>query len=128
MFYKDLYNVLGKLFYYTASVDGRIHTAEKKALHELVQKNWMPIEKSTDEFGTDLSNQIEFSFDYEETEGILDNGLKTFENFYFQNKEMFTSSVKKNILETVDVIGESFRGKNRYEKEVGDTLKSLFSQ
>lgn len=125
MFYEELYTELGKLFYHLAAADGKVHDAEKDALHKLIRTKWKPLEDSADEFGTDLANLIEFSFDYEDSEIETEDGLESFSTFYTQNKDQFKPSIKNKILETAKEIAEAYRGKNKDEKKIMDSLRLL---
>lgn len=125
MFYEDLYKVLGGLFYHTAAVDGTVHASEKEKLHQLVQKNWKPVEQSTDEFGTDQASQIEFAFDFEESETINHSGLADFELFYKQHKPAFTPLIKDNILRTIYAVSSAFHGENKKEEALFYRVKNL---
>src|SRR5688572_16185257 len=100
MFYEELYTELGKLFYYIANTDGKVQASERKSLQEMIKNSWKALESSTDQFGTDRANLIDFAFDYEETEGVSQNVLKSFETFYVGNKSKFTSDIISNILQT----------------------------
>lgn len=126
MFYEKLYAKLGKLFYYIAAVDGKVQPAEKKSLQKLIDNTWKSLESSVDEFGTDRSAVIDFSFDYEESENLTENGLLSFEEFYKENKSRFTPVIINNILETGKAIASAYRGKNKAEKEVLERLKEVF--
>ena len=68
MFYEELYPELGKLFYWVAAADGKIKEAEKETLLRLIRESWKPLEDSTDEFGMDKANLIDFAFEFAETE------------------------------------------------------------
>lgn len=125
MFYEELYTELGKLFYHLAAADGKVQTAEKDALHKLIKTRWKPLEDSADEFGTDLSNLIDFSFDYEASEIETENGLKSFEGFYKMNKDEFTPAIKDRIFETAREIAEAYHGKNKQEKEIIESLRLI---
>ena len=113
MFYEDLNTVLGRLFYYSATLDGKVHVKEKEALHELVQRNWKALEKVKDEYGTDIAYQIDFAFDFEESKDVTENGLQIFMDFYSQQKEHFMPAIKENILNTVKEITTSFHGESK---------------
>src|SRR5690606_29425307 len=125
MFYEELYTELGKLFYHLAAADGKVRDAEKEALHKLIKTRWKPLEDSADEFGTDLANLIEFSFDYEASEIGTENGLESFTAFYKQNKYQFKHAITNKILETAKEISEAYRGKNEEEKKIMDSLRLL---
>jgi len=125
MFYENLYEVLGKLFYSAASADGIVHESEKEKLQLLLQNNWKPLENSADEHGTDLSNHIEFAFDFEETETINHKGLEEFEDFYRQNKNEFTPEIKDNILRTIHAINMAYYGENKKEEKLFNHVEKL---
>jgi hypothetical protein len=128
MFYEELYPELGKLFYHIAATDGKVQPSEKESLRQLIQSNWKPMEGSTDKFGTDQANLIDFSFDYEELEGEGENGFQSFEAFYFENKSRFSLEIISNILKTAKAITAAYRGKNKDEKKAMESLLNLFGK
>lgn len=126
MFYELLYKELGKLFYYTANIDGKIQSSEREALKKLIEEHWAGLEESTDEFGSDQSGLIAFSFDFEEAEGLEDYDVKAFAPFYIQYKDKFTPSIRQKILLTCDAIGKAHRGDNSDEREIVEAVQYLF--
>ena len=64
--FDSLYKEIGNLFYAIAAIDGKINKNEKKMMTSLVVHSWRPLEKSTDEFGTDAANIILYQFDVNE--------------------------------------------------------------
>jgi hypothetical protein len=122
---EDFYRVLGKLFFAIASIDGGIRPAERKSLHRIILNTWDPIESAVDDYGTDLAEEIEFSFDYEEEEGNTEEDYRDFENFYSRNKSVFGKGLKNNILKTATAIANAYRGENKREKEFLEKLRSL---
>lgn len=126
MNYEELYKVLGQLFYYTAALDGKVQPVEKEKLHELVTDSWRTLERSTDEFGTDQSALIEFSFDFEESESMDKNGLQDFEMFYKQNRAEFSPEIKDKILRTIYAVADAFYSENKKEQDMFNKVKSLF--
>ena len=125
MFYEELYTELGKLFYYIAAVDGKVQPAEKDCLQKLIHTTWEPLEDSVDEFGTDLATMIDYSFDYEESEGVNNNGLQSFSFFFKNNKEEFTPVIISNIIKTGTEIAAAYHGKNKNEKAVLEKIKKI---
>jgi uncharacterized tellurite resistance protein B-like protein len=125
MFYEELYNELGKLFYLIAAIDGKVKPSEKESLHQLIQSKWKPLEDSTDRYGTDQANLIDFAFDYEEAEGKEENGIESFESFYLENKTKFNPVIIYNILQTCEAIASAFHGKNKTEQKVLDRVIKL---
>ncbi len=128
MFYEELYTELGKLFYHLAASDGKVQPAEKKTLHELILIKWKPLEDSADEYGTDLSNLIEFSFDYETSEVVTEDGLNSFEEFYKVHREHFTPEISNKIIETAGEIADAYRGKNKDEQAFLNSLQKLLNK
>jgi len=126
MFYEELYTELGKLFYHIAATDGKVQPSEKESLQQLIQSNWKPLEGSTDKYGTDQANLIDFAFEYEEAAGEAENGLQSFEDFYLENKLKFSPVIINNILRTGKAIATAYRGKNESEKEALNRLIKLF--
>lgn len=126
MFYKELYPVLGKLFYFIAVADGKVQPDEKESLQQFIQNNWKPLDISTDRHGTDQANLIYFSFDYLEAEGTAENGLEVFKDFYKENKAKFTPAIINNILRTSRSIASSYHGREDQEQYVIDSLTKLF--
>jgi uncharacterized tellurite resistance protein B-like protein len=126
MFYEELYTELGKLFYHIAATDGKVQPSEKESLQQLIQSNWKPLEGSTDKYGTDQANLIDFAFEYEEAEGEAENGFQSFETFYRDNKSRFSPAIVNNILQTGKAIASAYRGKNENEKELLGRLINLF--
>lgn len=126
MFYEELYAELGRLFYHIAATDGKVQPSEKESLQQLIQSNWKPLEASTDKYGTDQANLIDFAFEYEEAEGEGENGFQSFEAFYLENKSRFSPDIISNILQTGKAIALAYRSKNRNEQEVLDRLIKLF--
>ena len=128
MFYQELYEELGKLFYSMAASDGKVTTAEEMALKDTIRQNWMPLEESTDEYGTDMSALIGFSFDYQDTAMNDTAGIESFSEFFQTNRERFTPAIINNIITTASAIAEAFRKTNTKELEVLCQLDQLFMQ
>jgi len=126
MFYEELYTELGKLFYHISGIDGNVSPEEKKALQKCISNTWKPMEGSTDSYGTDQANLINFSFDFEEAELISENNFRSFEHFYLQNKSFFTTEIINNILQSGKAIAEACRGKNKKEQKLLDNIIHLF--
>ena len=104
MFYEELYTLLGKLFYYIAAAEGKVHPAEKEWLQQFIQKNWKPLESSIDTYRTDQANLIDFAFEFEEAEDTSENYFQSFEAFYHENKSKFSPPIISNVLHTAKAI------------------------
>lgn len=127
MFYENLNTVLGRLFYYAATLDGKVHVKEKEILHELVQQNWKALEKDKDEYGTAVAYQIDFAFDFEESRVVTENGLEVFADFYQQHQESFTPAIKENIINTIKGIANSFHGVSKLEHNLLGKVKAVLN-
>ena len=125
MQYDEFYTELGKIFYLVAAADGKVNSAEKEKLTQLIKSNWTSLEESTDLYGTDKAHYIDFAFEYAESEEGAEGFLDEFELFYKQNKEDFTPEVKKNIRNTCKAIAEAYKGKNTEEKHILDKLFAI---
>ena len=124
---KQFYQNLGKLFYSIAIADKKVHATEVKKLREAVDKQWLDVDKVTDEFGTDAAYQIEIIFDWllEQEEKESDTYFEEFRSYYKENTSEFTDSIKGLIWKTADGIAASFSGKNKSELVLLAKLKSL---
>jgi len=71
MNYEELYATLGYLFYSVADSDGRVRPAEVAKLKQLIKEQWLPMEPSRDDLGTDAAHYIDIAFDY-----ALDKALR----------------------------------------------------
>jgi hypothetical protein len=118
MFYEELYTVLGKLFYYIASIKGSVKQPERKSLDQLIQKSWKPLGNSVDAYDTDEANPIDFSFDFEESEIEHENGFEVFKQFYEHNKSKYSPEIICKILQTTGAIAFACRGQNKSEKKI----------
>lgn len=126
MNYETLYEKLGHLFYAIASSDKHVHPAEFERLKTLVSKEWLPLEDSTDTFGTDAAHYISIAFDYLSSEAVSsEEAFSVFSSFYEENTSRFTPPIKKKILSTAVAIADAFGTTNKKEKESLNTLKRL---
>jgi len=123
---REFYRQLGKVFYGVAAADRSIRNEEKETLRNLVKENWLLLEDSEDEFGTDTAYQIEMSFDW-----FLENGtdqktiLQDFQVFKESHEKLFDSKVKFLAMKTVNSIAGSYSGKNKSELVYIRQLESI---
>lgn len=126
MNYQTLYEKLGYLFYSIASADQNVHPAEIDRLKTLISKDWLPLEDSTDTFGTDAAHYISIAFDYLANESVSSTeSFEVFSAYYEQNATKFSAQIKKQILRTATAIADAFGTTNKKEKESLDALKQL---
>lgn len=127
---QPIYEQLGNLFYSIAAADNAISPKEISKLREEVEKHWVPLEDSTDRFGTDAAQYIGISFDYLLDEQIptADEAWERFEAFYIDNRELFSHDLKHKILESAAAIANAYAGANKAELTRLSRLTLLFNK
>jgi len=110
------YQLLGKIFYAAAAADKMLNKEELEALRNSVKKEWLALDHTFDEFGTDSAYQIQIVFDWlsdkQADPGKAIHSLRVFKEKY---PEIFTERVKQMILETACAISTSFATENKSE-------------
>ncbi len=125
--YQKIYEQLGNLFFAIAMADKEVRPREVERLKELVSREWVPLESSTDEFGTDAAHYIYISFDYlSETFTTAQEAFEMFAGYYTIHKQVFSDKLKNKILYTAREIAEAFRGINKAELLYLEQLNVLF--
>jgi hypothetical protein len=112
-----LYQNLGKLFYAIAAVDKKVREEEINKLKEIVNKEWLAIDKLEDPFGGDAAHQIEVVFNwlYNDDELNVKACYDDFISYKNSHKHLFTKKLNQLILTTANAIAESFSSKNKSE-------------
>lgn len=124
--YQRIYEKLGFLFYAIAAADNVVTPAEISRLEEMVKKIWVPIENTTDEFGTDAAQYISISFEYLMNEGVeADMAFEEFSNYYQDHSPAFSNGIKESIKMTAHAIAEAFKGENALEHAYLERLEKL---
>lgn len=122
----SLYQHLGKLFYAVADVDKTVREDEIEKLKTIVKKEWLPLENTFDEFGSDSAYQIEIVFDWlVENECDMDSILPNFKIYRNIHDSLFTPEVNALILKTAEAIAKSFSGKNKSEHVLISRIKEV---
>lgn len=123
---RELYENLGKLFYATAAADEEVQKEEIRVLDEIVKKEWQPIEDSKDEFGTDLSFQIEVIFDwYKDNKLSSECAFQKFVAYKREHDKLFDDHLKSLVWKTACRIAAAFPKKDRSEVLLLIRLKDL---
>jgi len=113
MIYKNFYSEVGKLLYALAKADGSIPPEEIKAIHQLVLKDLVPLENSTDEFGTDSAFYVEMEFDYlNENFYDADVAFNSFISYVEDHYSAFDEHLKSAILNVAETLFNSFHETN----------------
>jgi hypothetical protein len=111
------YEILGKLFYAIAAVDGVVKPTEFNKLKDIVKTKWLSVDDTEDHFHTDAAYQIEIVFDWLNEQNNL-NSDKLFNDFVAYKNEQthfFSQPIKILIIKTAHEIADSFSGKNKSE-------------
>lgn len=124
-----MYQNLGKLFYAIAMADKNVRPKEVTALQEAVRKQWLDVDEVEDEFGTDAAYQIEIVFDWlQNEESDSDTYFREFQDFFKENRSLFTKRIRGQTYKTARAIAVSFAGANKSELILLSKLKMLLGQ
>jgi len=129
MIYKNFYSEVGKLLYALAKADGSIPPEEIKAIHQLVLKDLVPLENSTDEFGTDSAFYVEMEFDYlNENFYEPDVAFNSFITYVEDHYSAFDEKLKSAIIKVAETLINSFHETNIQDHNYILKLKETFNQ
>ncbi len=123
--YLKIYEQLGYLFYALASADKHLRIKEYEILKKDIEREWIPLESSTDEFGTDAANYIYFTYD-----SLVEQDLSPIEAFnsfrdYFElHAGAFDEVVRRKIKTTAEHMAKAV-GNNKTEAYIIKELKRL---
>ncbi|MBK1441964.1 hypothetical protein JHJ32_18345 [Parapedobacter sp. ISTM3] len=122
----EFYRKLGFLLYSIAAVDRHIVPAERSALKEEVQTNWLDLEDTADAFGSDAAFQIESLFDWlDDADYAPANAFDEFEAFVQENPDFFVEAIKERTLGSAHRIALAFHGRNKDELSLLYRLEQL---
>ncbi|GGG33421.1 hypothetical protein [Bizionia arctica] len=109
------YEILGKLFYAIAAIDGAIKPVEFNKLKEIIKTQWL--DETEDNFQTDAIYQIEVVFNWLNVQNNLNSEalFKDFVEYKNEHNHFFTPPIKKLIIKTAHGIADSFCRKNKSE-------------
>lgn len=123
---EKLYQNLGKLFYAVAAADRVVREEEQLSLKRIVKQEWLNLEDTTDEFGTDAAYQVEFIFDYlKENRTDSMKAFEDFKNFKKEHEDLFDEELKSLIWKTAKAIARAFAGTNKSELILLSKLKMI---
>lgn len=128
MKYEEFYAEVGKLFYALAKVNGDISEEERKELHRLILDKLVPLEDSTDEFGTDCGMYAEMEF-----EVLLEQGVKpkvAFNSFIDYVDNHFTAmnpKMKNAVIEISEALISKFHQRSIKDLHLLNKLRKTFS-
>ena len=128
MIYKDFYAEVGKLLYALAKVDGSISQQEIDTIHQLVLKKMVPLETSTDEFGTDSAFYIEMEFDFlNENFHDPEAAFESFMNYFKDHFTAFNDHHKEVVFEVAETLILAYHETNIRDHYMILELKNLLT-
>lgn len=123
------YQSIGKLFYAVAAADKVIHPKEYDKLLEIIKSDWLDLEDTEDEFGTDAAYQIQFTFDWlKEASPAPYDCFREFEDFKTSHEYVFPEDVKLLIWKTAYEIASAFSKRNKSELVILSKLALLLKR
>jgi hypothetical protein len=119
---------VGKLLYALAKADGQISTEEINEIHQLVLKDLVPLEDSSDEFGTDSAYYVEMEFDFlNENSYDPDVAFDSFISYVEDHYTAFDERLKTAIMDVAETLINSFHSTSikdhNYMVKLRQTLK-----
>ena len=126
---RSLYENLGKLFYAIAAADKVVRKEDIQALYEIVAREWKQVGHSRDEFGTDMSFQIEVIFDwFRENDLSADAAFVKFKNYKKEHEHLFDEELNRLIWKTANKINGAFAPMTKAEVKMLSRLRKLLSK
>jgi hypothetical protein len=120
--WQKFYQKVAYAAYAVAAADNHIAEQEMAALKEQVTQNWLELEDTTDEFGTDAAYQTEFVFDWlADNAPGSDAALEEFREYVSSVADLLTDDLKMQVVHLCNKIAISFHGANK--SELGVLLK-----
>lgn len=129
MNYEQLYTDLGYLFYSIAANDGKVSPAERAELMRIVKEEWLPLEGSRDELGTDEAHYIDIAFEYAANEHMApDEAFRRFEEHVQTHPGEFDEGLRRMIRKTAMAVASATAARNKSELQRLVQLDRIFSQ
>ena len=112
LFYKEL----GRLLYAIAAADERVRPAEVETLKRIVKDELVPLEDSTDHFGTDQAFITEFEFDVlAERDATAEEAFDSFIAYMARHHNDLPEGRRQVIFRAADAVAKSFHGVGKKE-------------
>ena len=129
MDHEQLYTDLGYLFYSIAANDGKVSPAERAELISMVRKEWLPLESSRDELGTDEAHYIDIAFEYATNENMApDDAFARFEDHVRKLPGEFDEGLRRMIRKTALAVASATAARNKSELRRLVQLDQLFAK
>lgn len=112
LFYKEL----GRLLYAIAAADGKVSDKEVATLKRIVSEELVPMEATTDHFGTDQAYITEFEFEVLADRGAsVEGAFDSFIAYMARHKNELDPERKDLIYRAADAVANAFHGVNKAE-------------
>lgn len=112
LFYKEF----GRLLYAIAAADGRVSDKEVASLKRIVSEELVPLESSTDHFGSDQAYITEFEFDVLADRSASSEGaFDSFIAYMAGHKKDLEPWRRELIYRAADTVAGAFHGVNKSE-------------
>ncbi len=129
MIYRKFYSEVGKLLYAIAAVDGNVQKKEYIQLRQLVEKKLVPMETSTDQFGTDSAYYAEIEFDILMDQQADPNlCFESFCSYIEAHKTAFDKNLKNVLLGLAAELAAAYRGRSAQEQAIIRKLKNRLAE
>ncbi|SHF39834.1 hypothetical protein [Pedobacter caeni] len=113
---RAFYQQLAKLFYAVAATDGKVRPEEIDELRKIVKNEWLSIDTSFDEYGTDFVYYILITFDWlYENDWDIKKAIPEFKIYKKNNEYLFRDPVNQLIFRTSAAIASAFAQRNKSE-------------
>lgn len=117
--YKQFFSEFGKLLYAIADVDGSISQKEKNAIHEIVNKQLIPLVPKKDSYGTNVGYYSEFEFDIMEDASLdPEIAFESFINFIQAHHSAIDSKMIDAIRKVSETLADTYHHSNKKEKKL----------
>ncbi len=125
MFRKKLNVELGNFFYAISGIGNNIAMEEKLAMQKSITEVWEYFTKHSGKSSISTGISIQLTFESEEAKLFSDH-FRSFEEFYLNNKSLFTPEIIKNIMLTSEAISFSYYDTNEEDTAVMHQLEKMF--
>ena len=124
--WQKFYQHIGYMAYAVAFSDKNVSDAEITTLRNEVKENWLSLEKTTDDFGTDAAFQIEVVFDWlTDEQPSSDEVFDTLKDYVAAAGPFLTDDLKMQMVDLSNKIAISFHGANKSELDILFRIQKL---
>lgn len=126
--YQKIYEQLGYLFYALASANKHLREREYEVLKKDIERDWIPLEDSTDEFGTDAANYIYFTYDslVDQDYPPLD-AFRSFQQYFEEHARAFDREIRERIRKTSLDMANALPHPNKTEEYIIRELQKMLN-